>query len=145
MHADDRSSVVQHRAAPVIDSPSTSGELLVVEAHADTAESLQLLLETLGYVVHVALDAATALVLADRYTIDLAFVAIGLPDVDGYTLARRLRALGRPRVLVALTGYGHDADRQRATDAGFDDHLLKPATVEQLETVLARFVKSQPR
>ncbi len=129
----------------MIDSPSTSGALLVVEAHADTAESLQLLLETLGYVVHVALDAATALVLVDRFTFDLAFVAIGLPDVDGYALARRLRALGRPRILVALTGYGHDTDRQRATDAGFDDHLLKPATVEQLETVLARFVKSQRR
>ena len=123
----------------------TTAELLVVEGNADTAESLQLVLETLGYTVHVANDGAAALMLVDRLAIDLAFIAIGLPDVDGYTLARNLRALGKPPALVALTGYGNDADRQRALDAGFDDHLLKPATVEQLEAVLARLVRNQPR
>ena len=122
-----------------------SVELLVVDGNADTAESLQLLLEALGHVVHVAVDAATALALVDRHPIELAFIAIALPDLDGYTLARRLRAKSRPRVLIALTGFGNADDRTRARDAGFDDHLLKPATVEQLEAMLARHVALPPR
>jgi DNA-binding response OmpR family regulator len=117
-------------------------ELLVVDRNADLAESVQLLLQTCGWVVHVALDAATAMALVERHSIALAFIAIGLPDVDGYTLARRLRAAQRPRVLIALTGYGHAADRQRALEAGFDDHILKPATLAQLEAVVARHVRS---
>jgi CheY-like chemotaxis protein len=63
-----------------------------------------------------------------------------LPDVDGYTLARRLRSWNRPRVLIALTGYGQAGDRQRALDAGFDDHILKPASPAQLEAIVARYV-----
>jgi CheY-like chemotaxis protein len=118
----------------------SDASLLVVESHADTAESLQLLLEALGYRVHLAPDASSALAVAASTELDAAFIAIKLPDVDGYELAQRLRALGRPRVLIALTGYGHVEDRERATAAGFDDHLLKPASVEQLENVLARFL-----
>jgi CheY-like chemotaxis protein len=117
-----------------------SASLLLVERHPDTAESMQLLLEALGYRVHVAGDAATALDLAATAELDAAFVAINLPDLDGYSLARRLRELGRPRVLIALTGYGHEEDRRRAAEAGFDGHVLKPASVEQLESVLARFL-----
>jgi DNA-binding response OmpR family regulator len=115
-------------------------ELLVVDANADLAESVQMLLESCGWVVHVALDAATAMSLVERHPIALAFIAIGLPDVDGYELARRLRAVQRPRVLIALTGYGHADDRRRALDAGFDDHILKPATLAQLEALVTRYV-----
>jgi CheY-like chemotaxis protein len=117
-----------------------STSLLLVEPHADTAESMQLLLEALGHRVHLASNAATALALAESTTLDAAFLAISLPDLDGYALARRLRELGRPRVLIALTGFGYADDRRRAADAGFDDHVLKPASVEQLENVLARFL-----
>ncbi len=119
--------------------------LLLVDRHPDTAESMQLLLEALGHRVVVAHDAATALELAATTALDAAFLAINLPDLDGYTLAGRLRALGRPRVLVALTGYGHPEDRRRAAEAGFDDHVLKPATVEQLENLLARFLADDRR
>jgi CheY-like chemotaxis protein len=120
--------------------PRARPELLVVDRHGDLAESLKLLLETLGCVVHTALDAATAMTLVERHPIELAFIAIALPDVDGYTLARRLRARNRPRVLIALTGYGQAGDRRRALDAGFDDHVLKPASPEQLEAIVARYV-----
>jgi CheY-like chemotaxis protein len=65
------------------------------------------------------------------------FVDIGLPRVDGYEVARRLRAAKLPSRLVALTGYGRDVDLQRATDAGFDSHLLKPASLEQLNAAIA--------
>ena len=115
-------------------------ELLVVDGNADLAESVQLLLQTYGWIVHVALDAATAMTIFERHPIALAFIAIALPDVDGYTLARRLRAAQRPRVLIALTGYGRASDRRRALDAGFDDHVLKPATPAELEAVVTRYV-----
>ena len=117
-------------------------ELLLVDGNADLAESVQLLLQTRGWVVHVALDAATAMTLVEQHPIALAFIAISLPDVDGYMLARRLRAAQRPCVLIALTGYGHADDRRRALDAGFDDHVLKPATLAQLEAVVMRYVRS---
>ena len=117
-------------------------ELLVVDGNTDLAESVQLLLQTRGWVVHVALDAARAMALLDQHPIALAFIAIALPDVDGYTLARRLRAAQRPCVLIALTGYGYADDRRRALEAGFDDHVLKPATLEQLEAVVTRYVRS---
>jgi len=65
------------------------------------------------------------------------FVDIGLPQVDGYEVARRLRAAKFPARLVALTGYGRDVDLQRAKDAGFDGHLLKPASLEQLDAEIA--------
>jgi DNA-binding response OmpR family regulator len=128
--------------AGVVTVPGTPIELLVVDANADLAESVQLLLQTCGWIVHVALDAATAMSLVDRHPIALAFIAIALPDVDGYTLARRLRAAQRPRVLIALTGFGHAEDRRRALEAGFDDHILKPASLAQLEAVVTRYVGS---
>jgi CheY-like chemotaxis protein len=127
--------------------PSGTGSfyLLLVEPHADAAEGLALLLETLGHRMTVAPDARQALAVAATTELDAAFVAIRLPDMDGYALARRLRESGRPRVLIALTGYGHPSDRERALASGFDDHLLKPASLEQLENVLARFVASTAR
>ena len=118
--------------------------LLIVDAHADFAESLAILLEAVGYRVSIAADATSALRLATSAEFDAAFIAIALPDVDGYGLAQRLRALGRPPFLIALTGYGTPRDRARALAAGFDDHLLKPADVDQLEDVLARLLENHP-
>jgi CheY-like chemotaxis protein len=126
----------------VVSATPSPVELLVVDGNADLAESVQLLLETCGWVVHVANDGATAVTIVEQRPIALAFIAIALPDVDGYTLARRLRVTERPRVLIALTGYGHADDRRRAIDAGFDDHVLKPATLAQLQAVVARYVRS---
>jgi|SRR5689334_20180413 CheY-like chemotaxis protein len=122
-----------------------SASLLVVDGHVDAAESLGLLLESIGHRVHLAHDAATTLALVAATPIDAAVLAIDLPDLDGYALARRLRELGRPRVLVALTGYGRPDDRRRALEAGFDDHVLKPATLEQLANVLARCLAGDVR
>ena len=138
------STGARERAHAIV-SASRPASLLLVEPHVETAESMQLLLEALGYRVHLASDGATALTVAETTEVDAAFLAISLPDLDGYALARRLRELGRPRVLIALTGFGHADDRRRAIDAGFDDHVLKPATVEQLENVLARFLATDVR
>jgi CheY-like chemotaxis protein len=110
--------------------------LLVIEDNVDARQTLKTLLETLGHEVHEAGDgeAGVAAVLAIKP--DLAFVDIGLPRLDGYEVARRLRAANVTTRLVALTGYGRDDDVQRARDAGFDEHLLKPATLDRLRAAI---------
>jgi CheY-like chemotaxis protein len=90
----------------------------------------------------VAHDATTALQLADQIVPNLALLDIGLPGMDGYELAQRLRQLPAWRHvrLVALTGYGLERDRQRAQRAGFDEHLIKPVDLPTLQ----RIVESPP-
>ena len=101
------------------------------------SDSFAVLLRTLGHAVEVAADGASGLAAVRRARPDLVFLDIGLPDLDGYEVARRLRAeYGAALPLVALTGYGQEADRRRAREAGFDRHLLKPAKLEELEHTL---------
>ena len=91
-----------------------------------------------GYAVETAFDGLAALELAARDTPDVILSDLGLPGMDGYELARRLRQ--RPGledvVLVALSGYGRDEDKQRALDAGFDHHLVKPPDLDLLANLL---------
>jgi CheY-like chemotaxis protein len=120
--------------------PSTADRarrLLIVEDGSDERQTLRTLLEALGHEVHEATDgeAGVAAVLAVRP--DVAFVDIGLPLLDGYEVARRVRAYAGAVRLVALTGYGHDEEVRQAREAGFDCHLLKPASVEQLRAAIA--------
>jgi len=102
--------------------------VLLVDDNHDAAELLADLLRNRGCVVHVAHDSAEALHQAAHVTPDIALLDIGMPVMDGYELARRLRELPAwsDVRLVALTGYGHDADRRRSIDAGFQLHLVKP-------------------
>jgi signal transduction histidine kinase/ActR/RegA family two-component response regulator len=111
--------------------------LLIVEDNSDARQTLRYLLEALGHEVHEANDgeAGVAAVLAVQP--DVAFVDLGLPRLDGYEVARRVRASAGGVRLVALTGYGQDEDVRQAREAGFDCHLLKPATVEQLRAAIA--------
>jgi CheY-like chemotaxis protein len=103
--------------------------VLVIEDNADAAESLHLLLEQLGCDSAVASDGATGIAAALETPPDVVFCDIGLPGLDGYAVARRLRAedWGRRVTLVAVTGYGREEDRRRAELAGFDMHFVKPA------------------
>ncbi len=84
-------------------------------------------------------DGPTALRLVQEFAPQVALLDIGLPVMDGYELAERLRdsTPARSLRLIAVTGYGQSADRQRALDAGFDAHLVKPLTLERLQQVLA--------
>jgi CheY-like chemotaxis protein len=112
--------------------------VLVVEDDEDSREMLQLLLESRGHRVATARDGEGGLarLLADAH--DVALLDIGLPGIDGYETARRVRA-ARPRCatrLVAITGYGQGEDRARALAAGFDAHLVKPVSIADLERVL---------
>ncbi|HXS79416.1 MAG TPA: MASE1 domain-containing protein [Gammaproteobacteria bacterium] len=110
--------------------------LLVVEDNVDARQTLRTLLETLGHEVHEAADGEAGVAAALERRPDLVFVDIGLPLLDGYEVARRLREAKFGARLVALTGYGRDDDVKRAREAGFDEHLLKPATLEQLRAAI---------
>ncbi|HVZ75646.1 MAG TPA: hybrid sensor histidine kinase/response regulator [Polyangia bacterium] len=112
--------------------------LLVVEDSQDNRETLQDILQGLGHEVYVAIDGVDGVERALTLRPDLALVDIGLPLIDGFEVARRVRAaVGSSIVLVALTGYGQPEDRARAAAAGFDAHLTKPLDFEALERVLA--------
>jgi PAS domain S-box-containing protein len=125
--------------SPLEPPPDRRARVLLVEDNPDAAESMQMLLELLGHEVHLAHDGAAALPLALRYRPDVMLVDIGLPGVDGYEVARRVRAEPElaSAVLVALTGYGRPEDKQRALAAGFDLHLTKPVAPEALRGLVA--------
>ncbi len=112
--------------------------VLVVDDNADAADTLADLLTDLGYVARAAYDAVSALDLIRSFRPELCFLDIGLPVIDGYELASRVRQMSEAAGvrLVAVTGYGRDADRQRARAAGFDGHLVKPVSLETLDRVL---------
>jgi signal transduction histidine kinase len=110
--------------------------LLIVEDNVDARQTLRALLEALGHEVYEAGDGEAGVAAALELRPDLVFVDIGLPRVDGYEVARRLREAKFAARLVALTGYGRDVDLQSAKDAGFDSHLLKPASLEQLNAAI---------
>ncbi len=115
-------------------------DVLVVEDNEDAAESLAALLDAWGHEVRVVHTADAAIAAVEERRPDLVLSDVGLPDMDGYALARRLRAVHGDAVplLVALSGYGRDEDRRQARDAGFDHHLVKPADADDLAAVLAR-------
>jgi CheY-like chemotaxis protein len=116
-----------------------SRRIVVVEDHADARLALEMVLQLEGHRVRAVAEGREAVdvILAERP--DVAFVDIGLPGIDGYEVARRLRVApeGRDLVLVALTGYGRPDDARRAREAGFDAHLVKPVDVDELGRLLA--------
>jgi PAS domain S-box-containing protein len=113
--------------------------LLVVDDNADAADSLAMLLRLHGHRVAVAHDGPTGLARAAAEPPDAALLDLGMPGMDGLELARQFRADPALRgvVLVALTGWGQDADRRRSREAGFDDHLVKPVEPDALRKLLA--------
>jgi signal transduction histidine kinase/ActR/RegA family two-component response regulator len=113
--------------------------VLVVDDNADAAESLAIILRLQGHEVRAEYGAAAALEAAQRDCPDVVLLDIGLPSMDGYEVARRMRSDARLAAtrIVALTGYGQPADKERARRAGFDAHLIKPLDFDALERILA--------
>ena len=111
--------------------------ILLVEDDADSRDALQFLLEHSGHRVSVAAGGQEAIALAASLTPDWAVIDIGLPDIDGYEAARRIRASAPSTRLLALTGYGRPEDRQRAFDAGFNAHVMKPVDPVHLAAIFA--------
>jgi PAS domain S-box-containing protein len=119
--------------------------VLLVEDDGEVAESMVALLEVLGHHVRVASDGLSALDVANLKPPDVMLIDVGLPDIDGYEVARRVRQdpkLGRV-VLVALTGYGRDEDKHKAMSAGFDHHLTKPIEVSELQRLVTRLSREE--
>lgn len=114
--------------------------ILLIEDNLDAADSLRLALELEGHQVAVAHDGPQGLERARQLTPEVVLCDIGLPDMDGYAVARALRREPglRDAFLIALTGYAQPEDQQRALEAGFDAHLTKPTTVEGVETAMVR-------
>ncbi len=129
--------------APTRSEPRPAGatrgrRIMVVDDNEDAAELLSAVLEQLGNTTRIAHDATDALALVDEFDPELAVLDIGLPLIDGYELARRLRERPRRLSLIALTGYGQSSDKARATEAGFDAHLVKPVAIAALQALIAK-------
>ena len=134
------SDIESQAALPPAETPaSPARRILVVDDNRDSADSLTMILEILGNEVRTAYDGVEAVEAAEAFRPNLAFLDIGLPRLNGYDAARRIRLLpdGKNVVLVALTGWGQEDDRRRSREAGFDHHLVKPVDPQELERLLA--------
>lgn len=129
-----------HAPAAVIEQPRLRPGLkvLIVDDNTSAAEGLSLLLEMFGAAVRTAFDGASALTEAYRYLPDVVLLDIGLPDINGYAVAEQLRRQDglTEALLIAVSGFGHDEARQRARQAGFNHHLVKPVALEALLRLL---------
>jgi signal transduction histidine kinase len=127
-------------SAGVEAAPQIRRRILVADDNSDALESLTILLELGGHEVFSAANGALALESAERNLPEVALLDIGMPKLDGYEVARRIRAQpwGRRITLVALTGWGQDSDRRRSGEAGFDSHLVKPLDLDKLMELLGR-------
>jgi CheY-like chemotaxis protein len=138
--------------APAERQPSAAaGEggrrVLVVDDNADAREALRFLLEDEGHEVRTAGDGPDALREAESFCPDVVLLDIGLPGMDGYEVARRLRTLpaARNALIVAVSGYGQAEDRERSRAAGFDDHLLKPVSPNRLLDLVKRLNRPEEK
>lgn len=133
-----RVAAPQHSEIDVAPATSSRQRVLLIEDNEDGREMMAMMLEAKDYRVECAVDGLDGLRLALEKHPDIALVDIGLPGIDGYEVARRLRSDPATAMvrLVALTGYGQESDRMRALDAGFDAHLVKPVDLNRLMQVL---------
>jgi CheY-like chemotaxis protein len=111
--------------------------ILVVDDSPDTADTMAMLLETSGHEVRTATSGADALSIVDSFRPDLVLLDIGMPDMDGYAIARQLRARNalRGALLAAVTGYDGADDRRKSREAGFHHHLVKPVGLQEVNAL----------
>ena len=129
--------------APSAEQADATLRVLVVDDNIDAADTLAALLDMGGHATRVANDGYQAMAMAQEFQPQVVFLDIGLPGMNGYEVARKLRELpGMERAfLVALTGWGAREDRERSSEAGFDHHLTKPADMNAVETLLANLAR----
>jgi PAS domain S-box-containing protein len=149
-----RLPVLETRAEPALEPPaeerhgslSSKRRILVADDHADSASSLAVMLRLLGDEVRIARDGLEAVELARELRPQVVLMDIGMPRLNGYEATRRIREQpgGDAVVIIALTGWGQDADRVKSREAGCDGHLVKPVALPDLEKLLAEMVGSRP-
>ena len=122
-----------------LSSPIASRKILVIDDNEAAAKGLGKLLELKGHIVQLAPDGTSGIAVARSFRPDFIFLDIGLPDIDGYQVARTLKKGETSAKLIALSGYGQDEDKQKAKDAGFDAHLTKPVGIAQVEETIVSF------
>jgi CheY-like chemotaxis protein len=137
----------QERSSSNGERPKTDLRILVVDDNYDAAKSLSLLLQLSGNEVHMAGDGLEAVAAVENLRPDVVLLDIGMPNVDGYEAARRIRRLsgGDVIALVALTGYNQELDRRRSEDAGFDAHMTKPADLATLMELMVQLKHKKSR
>ena len=125
-------------SGPAADAPGPRRRVLIVEDHADAAQTLATLVQLHGHEVRHARDGDTALKLIADYRPEVLLLDIGLPGMDGFEIARRMREAEATRtsLIVAISGYGQERDRRRALDCGFDHHFVKPVNPQALMALL---------
>jgi CheY-like chemotaxis protein len=117
--------------------------VLVVDDNVDAANSLTQLLKLAGHEAEAVYGATETLARLESFEADVVLLDIGLPEMNGYEVAKRIRALDKDEVIVAVTGYGQAADVKLAREAGFDAHLTKPVAFDDLQRVLRETVQSR--
>jgi PAS domain S-box-containing protein len=134
----DGRAVSSHTAPAFIPRPKPR-RILIADDNQDAADSLGMLLHAAGHEVRTAHGGETALLIASTFQPEIALLDIGMPDLNGYEVAKQLRGAGwaKSTLLIALTGWGQEDDKRRAREAGFDHHLTKPIELSQLEALLA--------
>lgn len=133
--------------SPNASEPAQGFKILVVDDNADAAEMLGLLLERRGHNVRTASSGAQAIDIAASDAPNIALLDVGLPDMSGYELGRRLRSLQGlgDLAIAAITGYGQSEDEQRSRDAGFVAHLVKPVDMEEIGQLLSSLNSCVPQ
>jgi two-component system CheB/CheR fusion protein len=119
-------------------APISPRRILIVDDSPDAIRTLEVLLSRLGHEIHTATDGPAALEAVAAFSPDLVILDLGLPDMDGFEVARRLRAAPKTSglTLVALSGYGREDDRRKCREVGFDDHAVKPVDFDRLQELL---------
>ncbi|MEO6463568.1 MAG: response regulator, partial [Candidatus Eisenbacteria bacterium] len=127
--------------------PATPRRILVVDDNRDAADSLTMLLRTLGHEVMTAYDGERAAELAEQTRPEVVLLDIGMPHLNGYDACRRMRgeAWGARLHIIAMTGWGQEEDRRRTGDAGFDFHVVKPVDPAELMKLLASLPADRSR
>jgi PAS domain S-box-containing protein len=135
-------SVALPSVQPASESAAVTRRVLIVDDNRDSADSMSMLLQIAGNETHTAYDGLEALDAAEKLRPDVILLDIGLPNLSGYEVARRIRQQdwAKSAVLVALTGWGQDEDRRKSMDAGFDAHMVKPIESDALAKLLSGLV-----
>jgi CheY-like chemotaxis protein len=130
------------KISPIIEKPAPvitdNKRILVIDDNVDAAETLAMLVELNGHTTRIANDGMTGIKIAEEFNPDGILCDIGLPDINGYEVAQRIREQiwGKKIFLIATTGWGQGKDKELAKDAGFDKHLTKPINLQELNSIL---------
>lgn len=132
----------QGKTPPYPETSWSPRRILVVDDNTDAATTLSDLLKMWGYEVQTAHNGLTAIEIAQTYQPEVVLLDIGLPEMDGYEVARQLRQKNDKIILIALTGYGQEEDRRRSQEVGFDYHFTKPINLTALQDILGNYLKN---